>query len=152
MYTVRELCKLSKLSRSTLLYYDSLGILKPVKRSAANYRLYSEQSLECLRKICMYRDAGVPLTDISKMIEVSCDEDTAVDILEKTLHVLNEQARRIREKQQVVINMIRRRSSEADKGGPALWDDEKHYDELMERMSVFAFDIGEYSGRNMDEY
>ena len=152
MYTVRELCKLSKLSRSTLLYYDSLGIFKPVKRSAANYRLYSEQSLECLRKICMYRDAGVPLTDISKMIEVSCDEDTAVDILEKTLHVLNEQARRIREKQQVVINMIRRRSSEADTGGPAHWDDETHYAELMERMSVFAFDIGEYSGRNMDEY
>ncbi len=152
MYTVRELCKLSKLSRSTLLYYDSLGILKPVKRSAANYRLYSEQSLECLRKICMYRDAGVPLTDISKMIEISCDEDTVVDILEKTLHMLNEQARRIREKQQVVINMIRRRSSEADTGGPALWDDETHYDELMERMSVFAFDIGEYSGRNMDEY
>ena len=152
MYTVRELCKLSKLSRSTLLYYDSLGILKPVKRSAANYRLYSEKSLECLRKICMYRDAGVPLTDISKMIEISCDEDTAVDILEKTLHMLNEQARRIREKQQVVINMIRRRSSKADTGGPSLWDDEKHYDQLMERMSVFAFDIGEYSGRNMDEY
>ena len=151
MYTVRELCKLSKLSRSTLLYYDSLGILKPIRRSAANYRLYSEESLDCLKKICMYRDAGVPLADISRMIGMHCDEDTTADILEKTLHMLNEQARRIREKQQVVINMIKRRSSEADTGGLAFWDDEKHYDELMERMSVFAFDPYEYRGGNTDE-
>ncbi len=132
-------------------HYDSLGILKPIRRSEANYRLYSQESLECLKKICMYRDAGVPLADIAKMIGRPCDEDTTADILEKTLQMLNDQACRIRKKQQVVIKMIRHRSSEADTDSLAIWDDEKHYDELMERMSVFAFSIDEYSGRNKDE-
>ena len=36
-----ELAKSAGLSRSTLLYYDRLGLLRPVGRSESNYRLYS---------------------------------------------------------------------------------------------------------------
>jgi len=37
--TVTLLARACGLSRGTVLYYESLGLLKPVRRSAGNYRL-----------------------------------------------------------------------------------------------------------------
>ena len=39
--TVGRLARAFGLSRSTLLYYDSIGLLRPTGRSPANYRLYT---------------------------------------------------------------------------------------------------------------
>ena len=90
MYTIRDLCKTSKLSRSTILYYDSLGLLKPDERTESNYRLYSEGSLNSLRKICLYRDAGVSLEDIKVLLNTPECDSRSISILEKTLLQLNE--------------------------------------------------------------
>ena len=152
MYTVRELCKLSKLSRGTLLYYDSLGILKPIVRSAANYRLYSEASVECLKKICMYRDAGVPLADIAALLSTPGEEDTTAVILERTLRMLNDEARRVKEKQRAVIHMIRRNNGDFDVPAPDVSDVEKLHDELMELMPLFAFDLDKYKALSSGEH
>ena len=51
MYTVGQLAKLFGLSRSTLLYYDEIGLLSPSARSASNYRLYSEADIRRVRII-----------------------------------------------------------------------------------------------------
>ena len=48
MYTVGHLARSFGLSRSTLLYYDSIGLCKPSGRSAANYRTYTEKDRERL--------------------------------------------------------------------------------------------------------
>ena len=148
MYTIRALCKISKLSRGTLLYYDSLGILKPIERNAANYRLYSEASVECLEKICMYRDAGVPLADIAVLLSASGDEDTTAVILEKTLRMLNDEARRVKEKQRAVVQMMQRKNS-----GEIVveCDAEKLHDDLMELMPLFAFDLDKYRALSSGE-
>lgn len=61
MYTVSKLANEFNLSGSTLLYYDRIGLLSPSGRSESNYRLYSEDDAERLRKICMFREAGVTL-------------------------------------------------------------------------------------------
>ena len=42
MYTVGQIAKKFKISRSTLLYYDSIDLLKPKGRSDSNYRLYAD--------------------------------------------------------------------------------------------------------------
>ena len=39
--TITRLAKQFKLSRSTLLYYDRIGLLRPSGRSPSNYRLYT---------------------------------------------------------------------------------------------------------------
>ena len=40
MWTVTKLARHCGLSRGTLLYYESIGLLKLPVRSAANYRRY----------------------------------------------------------------------------------------------------------------
>lgn len=112
MYTIKELCRISGLSRSTLLYYDSIGMLKPSARSPANYRLYSEESLKELEKICLYREAGVPVKEISKILNQQERGDT--EILEKSLILLNREARKVREKQNLILNLLRGKGQEPD--------------------------------------
>lgn len=104
MFTIKELCEKSRLSRSTILYYDSIGLLRPVERSESNYRLYSEDSLRKLDRICTFREAGVPLTEISKILNT--DNNIERDILEKTLQMLNSEAKKIKSRQEKIIKML----------------------------------------------
>ena len=56
--TVTRLAKSCNLSRSTVLYYESIGLLTRPRRSEGNYRVYTPKDVERLRQICSYRDAG----------------------------------------------------------------------------------------------
>jgi DNA-binding transcriptional MerR regulator len=69
VYSIGKLCKASGLSRSTLLYYDSLGLLSPTQRTASNYRCYSEEDMARLEQICIYREAGVPLGQMKELLD-----------------------------------------------------------------------------------
>lgn len=104
MYTIRDLCEKSGLSRSTLLYYDSIGILSPSSRNDANYRLYSEEALMQLERICTYREAGVPLEEINKILKMG--ESIERIVLEKTLSVLNSETRKIKRQQEKITAML----------------------------------------------
>lgn len=65
MYTVGYLVKHFALSRSTLLYYNKIGLLIPSGRSAANYRLYTEADVKKMRQITLFKEAGLALGDTS---------------------------------------------------------------------------------------
>lgn len=104
MYTIKELCEKSGLSRSTILYYDSINLLRPDARSESNYRIYSDNSMKILERICTYREAGVPLGEISKILDTG--ENIERDILERTLEVLNNEAKKIRMKQELIVRLL----------------------------------------------
>ena len=44
MLTIGKLARKFDLSRSTLLYYDRIGLLKPSGRTRANYRVYTPRN------------------------------------------------------------------------------------------------------------
>ncbi|MCL1805781.1 MAG: MerR family transcriptional regulator [Clostridiales bacterium] len=104
MYTIRNLCERSGLSRTALLYYESIGLLRAEARSESNYRLYSDDSAERLEKICTYRDAGVPLADIVQILSYESSEER--EILERTLHMLNHKAKEIKESQEKIASLL----------------------------------------------
>lgn len=109
MYTIRDLCEKSGLSRSALLYYDSIGILSPTSRNGANYRLYSEEALRQLERICTYREAGVPLEEIGQILKMG--ESIERTVLEKTLTLLNTEARKIKHRQEKITTMLQNEKS-----------------------------------------
>ena len=104
MYTIRKLCKKSGLSRTALLYYESIGLLRAEARSESNYRLYSDISAERLDKICTYRDAGVPLAEIIQILNHENSEER--EILERTLVMLNSKAKEIKESQEKIASLL----------------------------------------------
>ena len=110
MYTIRELGKMFGLSRTALLYYESIGLLSAETRSDSNYRLYSDVSAARLERICTYRDAGVPLAEIPGILDHETDNER--DILEKTLLMLNQKAQEIKKNQDRITALLNHESEE----------------------------------------
>lgn len=81
MYTISKLCKEYNLSRSTLLYYDSIGLLKASERMKSNYRLYSKEDKERLEQICLYKGAGVSLEHIKELLNANKKNEDALNNL-----------------------------------------------------------------------
>jgi DNA-binding transcriptional MerR regulator len=62
--TTIDLTKGFGLSRSTLISYDKLSLLKPAVRSDANYRRYTAEDHQLLAKIMTHRDTGMSDKDM----------------------------------------------------------------------------------------
>jgi DNA-binding transcriptional MerR regulator len=106
METVSALSKKSGLSRSTLLYYDRLGLLKPHTRSPSGYRLYSSREIERLDQICLYRQMGIPLKEMRKLLD-NKGGNASVDILHRRLRVLNREIANLHKQQRCILNLLK---------------------------------------------
>jgi len=105
MYSISKLSRAFNLSRSTLLYYDKIGLLKPSKRTSANYRQYSEADKKRLNQICIYRDAGVSLEEIKNLLDSESKDES--NVLEKRLNEINNEIRFLRCQQKLIIEMLK---------------------------------------------
>lgn len=103
-YSISQLARAFGLSRSTLLYYDRIGLLPAPERTAAGYRRYTQNDYQRLERICMFRGAGLPLKDVQKLL--FSHSAPSVKILEKRLKELESQALIIRGQQHAIIAML----------------------------------------------
>lgn len=67
-YTVQKLGKLAGISTRTLRYYDEIGILKPARINSSGYRIYGQGEVDRLQQILFYRELGVSLDNIKKIV------------------------------------------------------------------------------------
>jgi len=68
-YQVKEVAQLSGVSIRALHHYDAIGLLVPSLRTAAGYRLYSEDDLLRLQQILIGRELGLSLEDIRRSLD-----------------------------------------------------------------------------------
>jgi len=107
MLTVSKLAGRCGLSRGTLLYYESIGLLKPPARSAANYRRYGERDFERLQQICAYRHAGLTLNDIRAiLIKPDRRESDAAAVLKRRLVALDGEIETRRAHQRAILKLL----------------------------------------------
>jgi DNA-binding transcriptional MerR regulator len=69
MRTVSEVAELTGVTVRTLHHYDELGLLRPVERSEAGYRLYSDDDLARLQEILIWRALGFSLAEIGTLLD-----------------------------------------------------------------------------------
>jgi DNA-binding transcriptional MerR regulator len=105
MYSISVLSKEFNLSRSTLLYYESIDLLCASERTEANYRLYSDKDKARLSKICSFREAGVPLEQIKELL--NSDGSSEQKVLEARLTELNKEIRYLRLQQKIIVEMLK---------------------------------------------
>lgn len=67
-YTIQKLARMSGVSSRTLRYYDEIGLLKPARLSSSGYRIYGKEQIDTLQQILFYRELGVALNDIGKIL------------------------------------------------------------------------------------
>lgn len=103
-YTIGKLARKFNLSRSTLLYYDSIGLLSPIKRGNSNYRIYSEENYKRLEQIAIYRQAGLSLQQMQEILDST--KCIAAVSLEAKLEEINEEIAILRQQQHFIIKLL----------------------------------------------
>ena len=68
MFTVKQLSQLAGVTPRTLHHYDEIGLLKPSRVGENGYRYYGEEAVLQLQQILFYRELGIPLNDIKKIM------------------------------------------------------------------------------------
>lgn len=92
MYSIKELAKLAGVTSRTLRYYDEIGLLLPVDFSEGGYRLYGPAEVDRLQQILFYREMGLELKAIVKVLDDPSFDDLAA-LKEHRRRLLNEQQR-----------------------------------------------------------
>jgi len=103
--SIGKLAKKYGLSRSTLLYYDSIGLLTPAGHSKGEYRIYEIEDEQRLEQICRYRTAGIPLKEIKKILDSPNTSFTTV--LKERFEDLNHEIRHLHEQQRIIAGLLK---------------------------------------------
>src|SRR5688572_31392239 len=103
-YTVKKLADMSGVSVRTLHFDDEAGLLKPAYFGANGYRFYEEAQLLTLQQILFYRELGLELKQVKKILSRS-DFDKVV-ALESHRKVLRKNLARTRKLIQTIEKTI----------------------------------------------
>jgi DNA-binding transcriptional MerR regulator len=68
-YTVSQLAGMAGVSVRTLHHYDHIGLLEPLARTAAGYRLYGEKELLRLQQILFFKELDLPLSEVRNILD-----------------------------------------------------------------------------------
>lgn len=105
MLNVTGLARRCGLSRTTILYYESVGLLKATSRSpGGNYRQYGEKDVERLRQICAYRHMGLRLADIRSIMGRPSGD--AASVLNRRLLELDREIESLRGHQRDILRLL----------------------------------------------
>lgn len=88
MKKVKDVVRITGLSRRTLHYYDEIGIVK-AQRTTENYRIYGESEMRKLWNLIIYKTLGFRLCEIKLLLNGK--EDESEIILEKRLKELQQE-------------------------------------------------------------
>jgi DNA-binding transcriptional MerR regulator len=104
--TANTLARACGLSRSTLLYYESLGLLRRPPRTDGNYRAYGDADLARLRQIGVYRKVGLRLASIRAVLDQPRGDASA--ILERRLVEIDADIETLRAHQRDILRLLER--------------------------------------------
>jgi DNA-binding transcriptional MerR regulator len=104
MLNVTALARGCGVSRTTVLYYESAGLLKAARRTGSNYRVYGECEVERLRMIRVYRAAGLAVADIRALLDRAGSDATAV--LRRRLVEIDAEVARLRGHQLAIARLL----------------------------------------------
>ena len=68
-WTVGQVAERSGVTVRTLHHYDEIGLLRPSRRSASGYRLYTDEDLVRLQHVVVYRRLGFSLEEVAVLLD-----------------------------------------------------------------------------------
>lgn len=65
--TIHEVCSIVGLTRKSIRYYESVGLLNPERDANNDYRIYDYEDIKTLKMIKFLRELDVPIMDLRKL-------------------------------------------------------------------------------------
>jgi MerR family transcriptional regulator, thiopeptide resistance regulator len=125
-YSISRIARACGLSRSTLLYYDRVGLLRPTGRTASGYRYYTEVGRTRLERVRHFREAGLTLKEIRAVL--SSGGKPRTKLLEQRLRETSEKIVGLKNQQRILARMLR----QAATGKPLATVDTQLWVEMLE--------------------
>jgi DNA-binding transcriptional MerR regulator len=107
--SISKLAQAFGLSRSTLLYYDRLGLLPPSGQTGSGYRCYTDKDHLRLERICHFREAGLTLKEIRAVL--SSGGKPGAKLLEQRMRETAARIQSLRNQQRLLAGMLSRIAS-----------------------------------------
>jgi DNA-binding transcriptional MerR regulator len=90
--TIGTVARMAQVSTDTVRYYEKEGLLSPVRKSDAGYRLYNEEAVRRLNFIKHAQHCGLSLSEIRELLEIkkrndSCCNDVRTVAIHKKLQL-----------------------------------------------------------------
>ena len=108
-YSISKLARACGLSRSSLLYYDRIGLFGPSGRTGSGYRYYTDKERARLERICFFREAGLTLKEIRSVL--SSGGKPGSKLLEKRMRETAERVVGLKNQQRLLAGMLRQVAS-----------------------------------------
>lgn len=138
MLTVTALARKCDISRTTVLYYERIGLFEPCYRSDNGYRWYGNKEVERLKSIIAYRSFGVPVLDIAPLLD-NDDQHSQSEVLKGQFKNLENEILKLRKQQQAIVVMLQE---------PELLDEKvvekSRWIEIMESLGFDKNDMAEW--------
>lgn len=105
-YTIKDLSRRFDVPSSTLRYYEDMGLLENVGRTANNQRIYTDEHIRRLEGINCFKKTGLPIARIQEFYTYEKEVDTHIEEIIQlvTEHESNIQAK-IAELQQELLHI-----------------------------------------------
>jgi len=97
--TIKEVAQQFSISQDTLRYYERVGMIPPVTRTASGIRNYQESDLQWVELAICMRSAGLPVEAMIEYVRLCQEGDSTIparlQLLVEQREVLNEQKKQI---------------------------------------------------------
>lgn len=126
--TIKEVSEKYGISQDTLRYYEKIGAIPPVTRTAGGVRNFTEADIGWVENAVCMRGAGLPVDVIAEYCRLYSMGDSTISARLKLL--ANQRQKLIAQKEQLEAEIARlnykiERYEIAEKTGVLSWDDKR---------------------------
>ena len=101
--TIKEVCEMYNLTPDTLRYYERVGVIPEVTRTAGGIRDYQEEDIGWVENAVCMRDAGVPVEMLIEYVKLFREGDSTIDARTNLLKEAREQILEAKKKYDVAL-------------------------------------------------
>ena len=125
--TIKEVCEVYKITPDTLRYYERVGVIPRVHRTAGGIRDYDETDLGWVANAICFRDAGLSIELLAEYVRLFREGDETFEARCDLLRGAREELLAARKKYDAALEKLEYKIAkyeEAVRTGTLSWDDE----------------------------
>ena len=104
--TIKEVCEKYHLTADTLRYYERVGVIPEVTRTAGGIRDYQEEDLAWVENAVCMRDAGVPVEMLIEYVKLFQQGDDTIEARTNLLKEARAQIEEAKKKYDVALEKL----------------------------------------------
>ena len=124
--TIKEVCEKYDITPDTLRYYERVGVIPAVTRTAGGIRDYQETDIAWVENAICFRDAGMPVEMLIEYVKLFQEGDSTIEARANLLKEAREMIVEAKKKYDVALAKLDYKIGRyeiAQKTGVLSWDD-----------------------------